>query len=579
MPISASGGIQPDACERAYLNGTLVSWDGQPIAPLTNNRVRVWLREQVASILQSPAIKDDEPFSNYGLRPRQLITRLEQWLKRRCMPTMLYDYPTIDLLAEHLVPQHEARSQLSPSLLPPTEPGEPIAIVGIGCRFPGGANSPTAFWQLLQDGVDAITEVPADRWDVQERFNTDRSVPGAVVTRWGGFLDDIDQFDNGFFGISPREAACMDPQQRILLETAWEAFEDAGIPVDQLAGSQTGVFVGSWLSDYGQSQLGMLDQIDTYVGTGSVLSLLANRLSYAFDFHGPSMVTDTACSSSLVALHLACQSIRTGESSIALAGGSNLLLSPAFAINFSKARVLSPDGRCKTFDARADGYVRSEGVGLVVLKRLSQALADDDRIYAVIRGGVVHQDGLTNGIMAPNRHAQEAMLRLAYHRAGIAPEDVNYIEAHGTGTFLGDPIETMALGAVLGANRNEHAPCLIGSVKTNIGHLEGAAGVAGLIKVALMLYHRELVPSLHFETPNPHIPFEELALEVVQEHRAWQSNHPLRTAGVSSFGFGGTIAHMVLQEAPVANTLNASDTEPDEPPYLLPLSARSPQAL
>ena len=378
----------------------------------------------------------------------------------------------------------------------------------------------------------------------------------------------------------------MDPQQRLLLEVTWEALEDAGQVPERLAGTQTGVFIGIATNDYGRLQWNDLERIDAYAGTGNALSIAANRISYLFDFRGPSIAIDTACSSSLVAVHLACRSLRNGESTLALAGGVNLILSPAIAINFTKAGAMAPDGRCKAFDARANGYVRSEGAGVVVLKPLSKALADGDPIYAVIRGSAVNQDGRSNGLMAPNPLAQEAVLREAYRQAAVSPGDVQYVEAHGTGTLLGDPIEAKALGTVLGVDRPPGRPCALGSVKTNIGHLEAAAGIAGLIKVALALRHREIPPSLHFQKPNPHIPFDELPLRVQTALGPWPTESGPALAGVSSFGFGGTNAHVVLEEAP-DSAIRSAECGAENPirnpqyqvAYLLPLSARSPEAL
>ena len=426
---------------------------------------------------------------------------------------------------------------------------EPIAIIGIGCRFPG-AKSPEAFWQLLRDGVDAITEVPADRWDIDALYDPNPATPGKMNTRWGGFLKQVDQFDAQFFGIIPREASSMDPQQRLLLEVAWEAIEDAGQIPERLANTPTGVFIGISTYDYGDLLLKAYGPGDPYAGTGNTLCIAANRLSYVFDFRGPSLAVDTACSSSLVAVHLACRSLWQGECTMALAGGVNVILLPQININFTKAGFLANDGRCKTFDARANGYVRSEGAGVVILKPLSQALSDGDSIYAVIRGGAVNQDGRSNGLMAPNRWAQEAVVREAYQQAGVSPSQVQYVEAHGTGTLLGDPIEMKALGAVLCKDRSPGQYCAVGSVKTNIGHLEAAAGIAALIKVALSLKHRQIPPSLHFLKPNPHIPFDELPLRVQQTLEPWPEESRLAIAGVSSFGFGGSNAHVVLEEAP-----------------------------
>jgi acyl transferase domain-containing protein len=455
---------------------------------------------------------------------------------------------------------------------------EPIAIVGIGCRFPG-ANGPDEFWNLLHDGVDAITEVPPERWNVDDLYDADSRTPGKMITRWGGFLDNVDRFDREFFGISPREASAIDPQQRLLLETTWEALEDAGQIRTALAGSDTGVFVGISTYDYALLQAPRLGGIDAYWGTGIALSIAANRISYTFDLRGPSIAVDTACSSSLVAVHTACQSLWSGESQLAIAGGVNAILSPSFAINFSKAGVMAPDGRCKTFDARADGYVRGEGAGIVVLKPLERALADHDPIRAVIRGGAVRQDGRTNGLMAPNRLSQENVLRAAYRHSGVAPADVDYVEAHGTGTALGDTMEAQALGNVVGRDRPAERPCVIGSVKSNIGHLEAAAGIAGVIKTALMLEHRQIPASLHVENPNPQIDFDSLRLRLARAHEPWDERKGPVKAGVSSFGFGGTNAHLVLEEAPPARTGGSRGGPHLDGTVLLPISARTPGAL
>jgi acyl transferase domain-containing protein/NADPH:quinone reductase-like Zn-dependent oxidoreductase len=451
----------------------------------------------------------------------------------------------------------------------------PVAIVGLGCRFPGG-DGPEAFWQALRDGRDAVTEVPASRWDVEAYYDPDPSAPGKTNSRCGGFLENVDGFDAGFFGISPREASRIDPQQRLLLEVAWEALEDAGQVVADLAGRAVGVFVGVSTGDYGILQAGDLSGIDAYSGTGNSWCMAANRLSYVLGLRGPSLVLDTACSSSLVALHQACRSLEAGESELALAAGVNLVLLPLGMVSFTKLRALAADGRCKAFDARADGIVRGEGVAVVALKRLSHALADGDRVHAVIRGTAVNNDGHTNGLTAPSRRAQEQVLRDAYRRAGVDPAQVSYVETHGTGTVLGDPIEAQALGAVLAKGRPPHQPCRIGSVKTNIGHLEAAAGLAGVVKVVLALRHGALPPSLHFEAPNPHIDFDALKLRVVSNLEAWPDGGPRsRIAGVSSFGFGGTNAHVVLEAAPAPQPV----AEPLPGPFLLPLSARDPKAL
>jgi len=548
--------------------------------------IRDWLALHISERLniEPDDIDIQESFDSYGLSSKEAVILsgdLEDWLGRRLSPTLVYEHPTIESLARYLAGESDAsEAALTPGIGPDqgTE-REPIAIIGIGCRFPG-AQDAEAFWQLLRDGVDAITEVPPDRWDLRAFYDPNPEALGKMNTRWGGFLEQVDRFDPYFFGISPREAARMDPQQRLLLEVAWEALEDAGQVAERLTGTRTGVFIGISSNDYGRIQLSDPNLIDAYAGTGNALSVAANRISYLFDFRGPSMAIDTACSASLVAVHLACCSLWNGESTLALAGGVSLILSPAITINFTKAGLMAPDGRCKTFDARANGYVRGEGAGLVVLKPLSRALSDGDAIYAVVRGSAVGHDGRSNGLMAPSRQAQEAVLREAYRRAGVSPGQVQYVEAHGTGTFLGDPIEAKALGAVLATDRPPGRPCAVGSVKTNIGHLEAGAGTAGLIKVALSLKHRAIPPSLHFQEPNPHIPFDELPLRVQQTLGPWPDEMSPLLAGVSSFGFGGTNAHLVLEEAPRPTVTHQHDQEPISGwAYLLPVSAHNSEAL
>jgi len=467
------------------------------------------------------------------------------------------------------------------SVAPPQQPGEPLAIIGVGCHFPGGATSPEAFWDLLRTGTDATREVPTDRWDVRKFYDPNPNKSGKMNTYRGGYLEHIDLFDAHFFGISPREAMWLDPQQRLLLQVTWEALEDAGQVAEQLAGSNTGVFMGGFTLDYQLLQnYGVLSryELQTHSATGMMMTMLANRISYVFGFHGPSMSVDTACSSSLVAVHLASQSIWNGECSLALAGGVNAMIVPTMTIAESKGGFLSPDGRCKAFDASANGYARGEGAGVVLIKPLVKAQADGDPIYAVIRGTAVTQDGHTNGITVPNQFAQETAMRLAYERAGVAPKDVQYIEAHGTGTSVGDPIEARAIGSVLSIDRPDRDRCIISSVKTNIGHLEAAAGVAGLIKTALSLQHRQIPPNIQFHNPNPNIPFDELQLHVPVTLETWPETTGPALAGVNSFGFGGTNAHVVLQEAPPIQKIETPKSE-KERPYLLPLSARSSEAL
>ncbi len=433
--------------------------------------------------------------------------------------------------------------------------------------------APARSGKCCETARDGVGPIPASRWDADALRNLD-------IPRRGGFLESVDQFDADFFGISPREAVFVDPQHRLLLELAWEALEDGGQAPERWAGAPVGVFVGIATNDYAQLQAMRGGASDGYRITGCAASIAANRISHYFDFRGPSLAIDTACSSSLVAVHLACRSIWDGESDLAMAGGVNLILLPEVLASFKKAGFLSAEGRCKTFDSQADGYVRGEGAGMVVLKPLSRALADGDRIYAVIRGGAINQDGRSNGLTAPNRRAQEAVLRDAYARAGVSPGEVDFIEGHGTGTQLGDPIELAALGAVLAEGREAGTRCAVGSVKTNIGHLEAAAGIAGLIKTALALHHRAIPPTLHFSQPNPHVAFDTLPLRVQVDLEPLPENGRRAIAGVSSFGFGGTNAHLVLEEAPLTRDLSADRTDSRRTEEIVfPLSAKSPAAL
>jgi len=455
---------------------------------------------------------------------------------------------------------------------------EPIAIVGMACRFPGGADDPQAFWQLLREGRDAIVEVPRDRWDIDRYFDPDPDAPGRMSVRTGGFVRDIDKFDPAFFGISPREALTMDPQQRLLLEVSWQALEHAGIAPEGLAGAAAGVFVGICNTDYSHRVLGRgLGTIDAYLASGNAYSVAAGRISYTLGLQGPAVAIDTACSSSLVALHTACTSLRAGGIDLAICGGVNVICAPETMIALSKGHMLAPDGRCKTFDARADGFARGEGCGVIVLKRLSDARTAGDRILAVIRGTASNQDGRSGGLTVPNGPAQEAVIRAALADAGLEPGAVSYVEAHGTGTSLGDPIEIRALAGAYSMGHSATDPLLVGSVKTNIGHLESAAGVAGVIKVVLMLQHRLIPKHLHFQRPSPHIAWQDYPIEVTAQERDWPRRSERMVAGVSSFGFSGTNAHIVIEQAPdePAGTGDAAR----QPPYCLPLSAQSPGAL
>jgi len=518
----------------------------------TATEVETWLRERFAQELGC-APHDVDPtleFSAFGfdsLKALSLAGALEDWLGVPVSPTLAWDYPSIERLAQHIAGES---TTVDANGAPSLAPAEPLALVGISCRF-AGAEDVEAFLRLLQFGGDGIRETPPDRWNVDELYDPKPEAPGKTTTRWGGYLTNVDQFDAAFFGITPREAQRMDPQQRLLVETAWHAFEDAGYSRSRFAGSNTGVFIGIGGYDYPTLQghyHDYLDRIDAYTGTGNTHSIAANRLSYLFDLHGPSLATDTACSSGLLALHLACQSLRNHECDMALAGAVNLILSPEVTIAFSKANMLSPDGRCKSFDDDANGYVRGEGCAILVVKRLMDALRDGDRVLAVIRGSATNQDGRTSGITAPSGPAQQACVRSALRQAGITPQQLGYVEAHGTGTPLGDPIEINALGELLGSSAPGQPPCYFGSVKANIGHTETVSGIAGVIKVALMMQHRTLFPQAHFQKLNRHIQLDGTRLALSDQLRPWPAIDGKRFAGVSSFGFGGTNVHVVLEE-------------------------------
>ncbi|MGE5270611.1 MAG: type I polyketide synthase, partial [Thiohalocapsa sp.] len=511
-----------------------------------------WLRPLVArhAGLLPDALDPEARLNLYGLSSltgAALAAEIGERLGRTLPPTLVWDHPTLRQLAAFL--DGAAGDDARPAPLPLAK-GDAIAIVGLACRLPGGA-SPSAYWRMLCGGVDAITEVPPERWPIDALYDPDPQAPGRMATRWGGFISDIDQFDAEFFGLSPREASQADPQQRLALELAWEALEDAAIRPRHLVGSRSGVFIGAMWSDYARL-LAEREAIAPHTATGQDTSIISARIAYALGLAGPALTINTACSSALVAVHQACRSLRAGESTLALAGGVHLLLAPESSIAMTKFGAMAPDGRCKAFDAGADGYVRGEGGGIVVLQPLSLALREGRRIYAVIRGGAVNNDGASNGLTAPNPAAQRAMLRDALFDAGIAAARVDYVEAHGTGTALGDPIEANALAAVLGVGRLPERPLVIGSVKTNIGHLEAAAGAAGLIKLALALHHRWIPPSLHFHTPNPAIDVAAAVLQVQTSGAAWPPSGEPPVGGVSSFGFGGTNCHLLLEAAPAA---------------------------
>ncbi|CKQ66242.1 phenolpthiocerol synthesis type-I polyketide synthase PPSA [Mycobacterium tuberculosis] len=516
--------------------------------------LRHWLIDYlVTNIGCTPdEVDPDLSLADLGVSSRDAVVlsgELSELLGRTVSPIDFWEHPTINALAAYLAaPEPSPDSDAAVKRGARNSLDEPIAVVGMGCRFPGGISCPEALWDFLCERRSSISQVPPQRWQPFEGGPPEVAAALARTTRWGSFLPDIDAFDAEFFEISPSEADKMDPQQRLLLEVAWEALEHAGIPPGTLRRSATGVFAGACLSEYGAMASADLSQVDGWSNSGGAMSIIANRLSYFLDLRGPSVAVDTACSSSLVAIHLACQSLRTQDCHLAIAAGVNLLLSPAVFRGFDQVGALSPTGQCRAFDATADGFVRGEGAGVVVLKRLTDAQRDGDRVLAVICGSAVNQDGRSNGLMAPNPAAQMAVLRAAYTNAGMQPSEVDYVEAHGTGTLLGDPIEARALGTVLGRGRPEDSPLLIGSVKTNLGHTEAAAGIAGFIKTVLAVQHGQIPPNQHFETANPHIPFTDLRMKVVDTQTEWPATGHPRRAGVSSFGFGGTNAHVVIEQ-------------------------------
>ncbi|MFE9773184.1 SDR family NAD(P)-dependent oxidoreductase [Streptomyces sp. NPDC005931] len=553
-------------------------------------RLLALVREEAARTLglrTAETVRPDQPLRDLGMdsvTAVELRNRLGARLGTRLPATLLFDHPTPARLTAHLLTtvlpdgRTGARATTTPRPAAGDAPAsdEPIALVATACRLPGGADDPEALWRLVAEGRDAVGPFPAGRWDVESLYDPDPDTPGKTYAREGGFLDDIESFDAGFFGITPKEAAAMDPQQRLLLETAWEALERAGIVPGELAGSTTGVYVGMFGSDYLAGS--RLDQLDGYVGTGSALSVASGRLAYALGLHGPAMTVDTACSSSLVATHLAAQALRSGECDLALAGGVTLMVTPQTFVEFSRLRGLSPTGRCRSFSDDADGAVWAEGAGMVVLKRLSDARRDGDEVLAVLRGTAVNQDGRSQGLSAPNGPAQERVIRRALERSGLTPADIDYVEAHGTGTTLGDPIEANALTEVFAASRPGDRPLHLGSLKSNIGHVQAASGIAGLIKVVEALRHEALPPTLHAGTPSRHVEWDESGLRLVREPTAWPAGGRTRRAGVSAFGISGTNAHVIVEEAPAAD---APGAEPRSAPGdgLFVLSARSEHAL
>ncbi len=512
-----------------------------------------------------------------GSRDAVVLTgRLSELLGRVVAPVEFWQYPTVEALARFLTGGEVEPVGTGPGLPRGGLGREPIALIGVGCRFPGGVSDLDGLAEFLAAGGSGVREVPPGRWSDFEDGPPEDAAVVAETTRWGGYLEALADFDAEFFEIPAGEADKMDPQQRLMLEVTQEALDHAGIPADALAETRTGVFAGACSAEYWPIATADLAAVDAWSGTGAALSIIANRVSYFYDLRGPSVTVDTACSSSLVAVHMACQSLRSGESDLALAAGVNVVLSPAPTRSFDVAEVLSRSGSCHAFDAAADGFVRSEGAGVVVLKRLGDALRDGDRVLAVVRGSAVNQDGRSNGLMAPNPAAQMAVLRAAYADAGVDVREVDYVEAHGTGTLLGDPIEARALGTVLGKGRPAGEPLLIGSVKSNLGHLEAAAGVAGLAKAVLAVSRGVIPANRGYQNPNPHIPFDKLRLKVVAEQTDWPDRSRPRIAGVSSFGFGGTNAHVVLEQAPEAPPAQAVAGDPAPAVSTLVVSGKSP---
>jgi natural product biosynthesis luciferase-like monooxygenase protein len=619
VPSASDALLEPLASRRIGISPSLARQPGDPEREeesawdpraSDNRELLRWSRQIITAVIadatatRPEAIDPTKSFLSLGIssvKAVQIIGRLETRFGLRLPPPLLFEFPTIVQFAEQLVRTHKQHLMSLPSLSQGQEQirGEAedarksdllatgkilpcavhpvtdaIAVIGLSCRFPE-APGPAGLWDILVQGRDVVTEVPGDHWDWRAVFDSNPDAENKTYSRWGGFLRDIGLFDAAFFNVSPREAKLLDPQQRLFLEVAWEALEDASYPPESLANQQVGVFVGASYNGYYQKIVAGLKQSDHSAGVGNQNAVIANRVSFAFNLHGPSVLVDTLCSSSLVALHLACQSLRSGECSAALAGGVNILLSPENYVAMSRMKAHSPDGRCKPFDHRANGIVFGEGAGALLLKPLRSALVDGDNIWAVIRGSAVNHGGQANGLLAPNPQAQAQVVRQAIEAAGISASSISYVEAHGTGTALGDPIEVEGLTKAFLVDTERRQFCRIGSVKSNIGHLEAAAGIAGIIKVILAMRHRLLPATLHFEKANPMIAFEKSPFVVNTELCAWDSTEP-RRAGVSSFGIGGSNAHVILEEPPVTERQSAAT---DRPGHVLTLSAKSKTAL
>ncbi len=539
------------------------------------------VRTTTATVLgrgSSDPVDEELAFGELGissLAGLELRNELNAATGLRLPATAVFDHPTPAALAAHMSGLVRGSTAAPAAVVEPPRVSavdEPIAVVSMACRLPGGVSDPEGLWRLVEEGRDAVSLFPADRWDVDALYDPDPEAVGKCYARHGGFLDDIESFDPGFFGITPKEAEAMDPQQRLLLETAWEALERADIVPATLAGSATGVYIGMMASDYLQGT--QLDQMNGYVGTGSALSVASGRLAYTLGLHGPALTVDTACSSSLVAIQLAMNALRSGECDLALAGAATVMVTPHLFVEFSRLRGLSPTGRCRSFSDDADGAVWAEGAGMIVLKRLSDAQRDGDSVLAVLRGIAVNQDGRSQGLSAPHGPAQEQVIRRALELSGLQPQDLDYVEAHGTGTSLGDPIEANALAHVFS---DRERPLYLGSLKSNLGHTQAAAGIAGLIKVVESLQHQTLPATLHTDTLSRHVDWDDTGLHILQEALPWPATaNRVRRAGLSSFGISGTNAHLIIEEAPQHNT---PTPQPQPEPSLFPLSARSLPAL
>lgn len=591
IPKTSSGKIQRNKCKEKFLDNELddlYTWaNGNKIEAnvpeekchtidINRDYIDKWLQEKLSTLssVNINNIDRNKPFSSYGLDSvsgLSLVGECQDLLKIEFPVSIIYDYPTIEEMSGFLWDEYRGISHVSDISEPVKDNSkEDIAIIGMECSFPGARNC-EEYWQLLRDGRDAITEVPDNRWDWKDHY-TSEVEKGKMNTRWGGFLQNVDEFDASFFNITPVEAMDMDPQQRILLEQTYKTLENSGYTKEILDGSDTGVFVGISNSDYGAAL--KQNDLTAYIGTGNSMSIAANRLSYTFNWKGPSIALDSACSSSLTAIHLACQSLKSGDCSMAIAGAVNLILTPELTIALSQAQMMSSDGKCKTFDSRADGYVRSEGCGIVALKRLSDAEKDDDHILAVIEGSALVQDGRSNGLTSPNGRAQQEVIVKALNNSGRKPEEISFVETHGTGTSLGDPVEIQALNKTYGSSRKK--PLIVGSVKANIGHLEVCAGMAGLIKAVLCLEHKVIPPQLHIDELNPHINWKETSLEIPHRQISlMESESGNIAAGVSSFGFGGTNSHVIVSEGKRRSAVAKKEVEYT----LLPISAESEESL